>query len=97
MKTSKVTTHVARLNPSLSDCLAFADTFSATANDSSSDAQWLPVDKIENLLIEELGYEDQPEFEDALKGSFLGFLDKLPHTTKKEEDGRYTDCFGANS
>jgi hypothetical protein len=46
------------------------------------------VEQIENFLIEELGYEDQPEFEDALRGTFLDFLDNLPHVTKKHENGR---------
>jgi len=46
------------------------------------------VDQIENLLIEELGYEDQPEFEDALRGTFSDFLDNLPHVSKKEQNGK---------
>jgi hypothetical protein len=61
--------------------------------DTPSTVEWLPVDQIETLLIEELGYEDQPEFEDALRGSFLDFLDGLLHATIKEESGRcVTHC-----
>ena len=50
------------------------------------------MDQIENLMIEELGYEDQPEFEDALRGTFGDFLDALPHVSKKTENGRCA-CF----
>ena len=31
------------------------------------------------MLAEELGYEDQEEFEDALKSSFAEFIGALPH------------------
>eukprot|EP00775_Hariotina_reticulata_P013024 gene13024-13153_t len=37
---------------------------------------------------QELGYEDEPEFEDALQGSFSDFLNCLPHAIKKTENGR---------
>jgi hypothetical protein len=39
-------------------------------------------------MCQELGYEDQPEFEDALQGSFSNFLNCLPHAIKKTENGR---------
>jgi hypothetical protein len=39
-------------------------------------------------MCQELGYEDEPEFEDALKGSFSDFLDKLPYVIKQEKNGR---------
>jgi hypothetical protein len=39
-------------------------------------------------MCQELGYEDEPEFEDALKGSFADFLDKLPYVIKQEKNGR---------
>lgn len=54
---------------------------------SSYHTEWLPLNKIENLLIEELCYEDQAEFESALCGSFADFLTNLPHVTLKEQDG----------
>lgn len=34
---------------------------------------------IANMLADELGYEDQEEFEDALKASFKDFIGALPH------------------
>ena len=38
------------------------------------------------MLAEELGYEDQEEFEDALKSSFAEFIGALPHIeTRKME------------
>eukprot|EP00882_Tetradesmus_deserticola_P015583 GHRQ01016607.1.p1 GENE.GHRQ01016607.1~~GHRQ01016607.1.p1 ORF type:complete len:218 (+),score=111.77 GHRQ01016607.1:397-1050(+) len=40
------------------------------------------------MMCQELGYEDEPEFEDALKGSFSDFLDKLPYVVKQEKNGR---------
>jgi hypothetical protein len=40
-----------------------------TDQDGPNGCEWLPVSQIEALLIEELGYEDQPEFEDALRGA----------------------------
>lgn len=60
------------------------------AGENPSHQSWLPVDQIEVLLIEELGYEDQPEFEDTLRGSFLDFLDNnLLHATTKREGDRW--------
>ena len=59
-----------------------------TDQDGPNGVEWLPVDQVENLLIEELGYEDQPEFEDALRGSFIDFLDNLPHVTKKQQNDK---------
>lgn len=59
-----------------------------TDENGPNGCEWLPVDQIENMLIEELGYEDQPEFEDALRGTFNGFLDNLPHVSKKEQNGK---------
>lgn len=48
--------------------------------------EWLPADGVEQALLQELGYEDVPEFEDALKGSFVDFLDNLPHIRKRVDD-----------
>lgn len=39
-------------------------------------------------MCQELGYEDEAEFEDALKGTFADFLDNLPHVVKKVENDR---------
>lgn len=39
-------------------------------------------------MCQELGYEDEGEFEDALKGTFNDFLDNLPHVVKKVENDR---------
>jgi hypothetical protein len=41
------------------------------------------------MMCQELGYEDEPEFEDALKGTFADFLDKLPYVVKEEKNGRW--------
>eukprot|EP00877_Chromochloris_zofingiensis_P000781 jgi/Chrzof1/10703/Cz05g09120.t1 len=50
--------------------------------------EWLPADNVAEALCKDLGYEDIDEFEDALKGSFVDFLDNLPHIVKKTENGR---------
>lgn len=68
------------------DTLPHPDSAGGAGEPSQS---WLPVDQIKHLLIEELGYEDQPEFEDALRGTFLDFLDNLLHATTKREGGRW--------
>eukprot|EP00227_Mantoniella_beaufortii_P016444 CAMPEP_0197576740 /NCGR_PEP_ID=MMETSP1326-20131121/1644_1 /TAXON_ID=1155430 /ORGANISM="Genus nov. species nov., Strain RCC2288" /LENGTH=298 /DNA_ID=CAMNT_0043139705 /DNA_START=48 /DNA_END=944 /DNA_ORIENTATION=+ len=41
--------------------------------------KWLPIYGIRNMLADDLGYEDEDEFEDALKGSFKDFIGALPH------------------
>lgn len=51
--------------------------------------EWLPIEQVGTMMCQELGYEDEPEFEDALKGSWSDFLDKLPHITKKDVNGRW--------
>jgi len=51
--------------------------------------EWLPVQSICSFLCNELGYEDQDEFEDALQGSFEDFLKSFPHIQVKDaEDGQ---------
>eukprot|EP00854_Cymbomonas_tetramitiformis_P023758 gene23758-28802_t len=60
----------------------------ATQPDATS---WLPVENIGSLLCHELGYEDEEEFEDALKGSFYDFVGTLPQfETKTDESGKQT-------
>ncbi|KAJ3154694.1 hypothetical protein HDU89_007933 [Geranomyces variabilis] len=50
--------------------------------------EWLPVDNIANLLCNELGYEDIPEFEEAMGGPFTELLDTLPDVrTQTDEQG----------
>jgi RimJ/RimL family protein N-acetyltransferase len=56
---------------------------------NSNGCEWLPVEQIGNMMCQELGYEDEPEFEDALKGTFSDFLDKLPYVVKEEKNGRW--------
>jgi len=52
-------------------------------------AEWLLVDAAEHALYSDLGYADKDEFEDALKGPFLDFLNGLPTIELKTEgDGR---------
>ena len=45
----------------------------------SQPGEWLPVAGVSTILADELGYEDVDEFEDALKGTFVEFISKLPH------------------
>ncbi|KAK9702978.1 hypothetical protein K7432_010976 [Basidiobolus ranarum] len=42
-------------------------------------AEWLATEVVEKLMCAELGYEDRDEFEDALNGSFIQFLEALPN------------------
>eukprot|EP00405_Crypthecodinium_cohnii_P018564 CAMPEP_0206464800 /NCGR_PEP_ID=MMETSP0324_2-20121206/27435_1 /ASSEMBLY_ACC=CAM_ASM_000836 /TAXON_ID=2866 /ORGANISM="Crypthecodinium cohnii, Strain Seligo" /LENGTH=243 /DNA_ID=CAMNT_0053937507 /DNA_START=199 /DNA_END=930 /DNA_ORIENTATION=+ len=49
---------------------------------------FLPVAGIENFLMNDLGYEDMDEFEDALQGSFTDFLGAFPHIEVKEVEGK---------
>mmetsp|Transcript_25373 Transcript_25373/g.70978 ORF Transcript_25373/g.70978 Transcript_25373/m.70978 type:complete len:264 (-) Transcript_25373:199-990(-) len=48
-------------------------------------AEWLPVQATGSMVSEELGYEDVDEFEDAINGSWIDFLDILPHVEKKPD------------
>lgn len=53
---------------------------------------WLPVDGLTAITITTLGYEDIDQFEDALGGTFLQFLNALPHMeTKIQDDGSSVD------
>ncbi|CAJ1356290.1 unnamed protein product [Effrenium voratum] len=49
---------------------------------------WLPIAGIKNFLLQDLGYEDEEEFEDALHGSFEDFLAAFPHMEVKEMEGK---------
>jgi mediator of RNA polymerase II transcription subunit 31 len=40
--------------------------------------EWLPIYGIGSILANDLGYEDEDEFEDALKSTFEEFVNKLP-------------------
>eukprot|EP01084_Bolivina_argentea_P125894 222993_1 len=56
---------------------------------SSQPAAWLPCDAIEMMIIDECGYEDSAELEDALQGTFVNFLAVLPHVELRDRsDGR---------
>jgi hypothetical protein len=46
--------------------------------------EWLPIFGIGKMLALDLGYEDEDEFEDALKCSFEEFMQKLPMVECKE-------------
>ena len=61
-------------------------------NGTSNGCEWLPVAQVGNLMREELGYEDEPEFEDALHGSFSDWLNCLPHVVKKPKNGTVYAC-----
>ena len=45
---------------------------------------WLPMTQVGTLLTHELGYEDEDEFEDALKGTFRSFCEAMPHVEVRE-------------
>jgi mediator of RNA polymerase II transcription subunit 31 len=53
---------------------------------------WLPVEGLQNITINNLGYEDADQFEDALGGTFEQFLRALPHMELKiQDDGSSVD------
>lgn len=50
--------------------------------------QWMNEEIVGNMLCQDLGYEDIPEFEDAIRGPFVGFLRAMPHIeVRAKEDG----------
>ncbi|GAX76438.1 hypothetical protein CEUSTIGMA_g3883.t1 [Chlamydomonas eustigma] len=56
---------------------------------ASSGAQWISAEAAASWLRNDLGYEDEAEFEDALNGPFSDFLKAMPHIeTKIDEAGR---------
>mmetsp|Transcript_34482 Transcript_34482/g.68981 ORF Transcript_34482/g.68981 Transcript_34482/m.68981 type:complete len:288 (+) Transcript_34482:55-918(+) len=58
---------------------------------SAGDA-WMSADSAMLMLCNSLGYEDQEEFEDALRTSFTEFLKALPHIESKvQDDGSRAD------
>lgn len=64
----------------------------------SQAGKWLPIQGITSMLAVELGYEDEDEFEDALKGSFKDFLSHLPNVEVSNEEselqpGLFRDVF----
>ncbi|MEW5296852.1 MAG: hypothetical protein WDW36_000102 [Sanguina aurantia] len=46
---------------------------------ASQPGEWITVAAIANYLCYDMGYEDMDEFEDALSGTFIEFLQCLPH------------------
>lgn len=62
--------------------------FAIDGDGQPTGVEWLPVDHVGSALCNDLGYEDMPEFEDALKGTFEAFLDHLPHVIKEVRNGR---------
>lgn len=65
------------------------DCFATDGEGNATGVEWLPVDGIGMALVDDLGYEDIAEFEDALGGSFGDFLDKLPGIEKKLDNDRW--------
>eukprot|EP00163_Fabomonas_tropica_P001405 TRINITY_DN11060_c0_g1_i1.p1 TRINITY_DN11060_c0_g1~~TRINITY_DN11060_c0_g1_i1.p1 ORF type:complete len:256 (+),score=71.33 TRINITY_DN11060_c0_g1_i1:177-944(+) len=54
---------------------------------SAGPEAWIACEVVENILIRELGYEDQAELEDALSGTFPDFIRSFPHfRVKIQED-----------
>lgn len=54
-----------------------------------SGAEWITAQAAGSWLRNDLGYEDEAEFEDALNSSFEEFLEAMPHIeTKVDEQGR---------
>jgi hypothetical protein len=44
-----------------------------------SGGEWIALDGMASLLANDLGYEDQGEFEDAIHGTLPQFLQQFPH------------------
>eukprot|EP00299_Pterocystis_sp_00344_P019282 c9582_g1_i3.p1 GENE.c9582_g1_i3~~c9582_g1_i3.p1 ORF type:complete len:287 (-),score=68.60 c9582_g1_i3:973-1791(-) len=44
-----------------------------------SGGEWVMLEGMANLLANDLGYEDQDEFEEAMNGSLANFLSQFPH------------------
>jgi C4-type Zn-finger protein len=52
-------------------------------------AEFIALEPIANYMMHEMGYEDMPEFEDALNGTFEQFLTALPNIeVSTDEKGR---------
>lgn len=47
---------------------------------------WMPAEGLAMFLMQQLGYEDDEQFEDALGGTFDQFVDALPHFESKVND-----------
>jgi hypothetical protein len=47
---------------------------------------WLTVSAAAQICIRDLGYEDEGELEDALRGSLASFIDAMPHLDYKIQD-----------
>ena len=47
---------------------------------------WLPIEGSASMVYKNLGYEDMEQLEDALGGTFLQFIDALPHMEHKVQD-----------
>lgn len=48
--------------------------------------QWMSDEAVSKMLCDDLGYEDIPEFEDALRGTFADFLKAMPHIEWREPE-----------
>jgi C4-type Zn-finger protein len=53
--------------------------FPAGEQGERTEVEWLPAKGVAMLLQEELGYGDEAELEDALRGTFVDFLRAMPH------------------
>jgi C4-type Zn-finger protein len=53
--------------------------FPAGEQGERTEVEWLPAKGVAMLLQQELGYGDDAELEDALRGSFADFLRAMPH------------------
>jgi len=53
---------------------------------------WLPIAGTASMVYKNLGYEDMDQMEDALGGTFMQFIDALPHMEHKiQDDGSSID------
>lgn len=53
---------------------------------NTTPVEWITVEAVANLLMHDMGYEDMPEFEDALNGTFEEFLEALPNIELSTDD-----------
>eukprot|EP00162_Nutomonas_longa_P006960 comp17405_c0_seq1/m.29363 comp17405_c0_seq1/g.29363 ORF comp17405_c0_seq1/g.29363 comp17405_c0_seq1/m.29363 type:complete len:257 (+) comp17405_c0_seq1:21-791(+) len=62
------------------------ETISRHLIEAAGPETWLAVHAARSLVIQGLGYEDEDELEDAIKGDFSTFIQALPHIETKIQE-----------